>query len=65
MSTNFAELKGSKCADCGEEYCDIDIDYMDSQGCHGLTLKGEWGYIDMSPQMIAGLVDELVRYQNQ
>ena len=65
MSTNFAEIKGHKCADCGEEYCDIDLDYMDSRGCYGLELKGEWGHVDMSPQMIADLVDALIEYQNR
>lgn len=69
MSTNFAEIKGHKCADCGEEYADVDVDYMDSMGCHGLRLKcfpGDGGdTIDLSPQMVADLVDALVEYQNR
>jgi len=68
MSTNYAEIKGHKCADCAEEFADIDIDRMDSQGCHGLSIKDYSSdgldRIDLSPQMIADLVDVLVEYQN-
>ncbi len=64
MSTNFAEIKGHKCADCGEEYSDLDVDYMDSGGCHGLSLKSDQGWMDLSPKMIADLMDVLFMYQN-
>jgi len=64
MSTTFAEIKGPLCADCGEQYADVHVDYMDSQGCAGLTLKAVTQQVDLSPQMIADLVDILVAYQN-
>ena len=65
MSTVFAEIKGHECADCSEMLGDVCVNYMDSQGCHGLSISTGTDCIDLSPQMVAGLVDALIEYQNK
>ena len=63
MSVTIAEIKGEMCA-CGERIPNIYVDLLDC-GKDGLTLKLGNNWIDLTPQMVADLVDALVDWQNR
>ena len=66
MSETFMDIEGRKCA-CGEDLPDIHLDLISCGNRAGLTLKQhgnrESYYIDLTPKMIADLVDALIEWQ--
>jgi hypothetical protein len=63
MSSTFEEIKGRKCDGCGDSISPVYVDYMDCGG-EGLILKADEPWVYLSPQMVADLVDALVKWQN-
>ena len=64
MSATIAEIKDEVCSGCGDRLGEVYVDYLDCGGL-GVTLKAGGGWVDLSPQMIADLVDVLIEWQNR
>lgn len=63
MSLTIAVVDRKKCV-CGNPLKDVYVDMSDCDDDAGLCLKQGDAWIDLTPQMVADLVDALVSYQN-